>query len=118
MALFRVHNNTAKAITWKATWRYTAYTGWAEKASVALNGSNQWTGNCGGSSCGRTTNLSIPANRTSTVIFVATSSQNYSYGYSIQIRKCLLGFYNNSLKLPAGLTFVDDLDTAPDGWNN
>ncbi len=118
MALFRVRNSTKSNITWKATWRYTAYSGWNEYASVAVNGSNKFHGNCGGSSCGRTDSLVIPANRVSTVIFVSTSSQNYSWGYSIQIRKVLLGFYNNSLKLPAGLEFVDDLDTAANGWNN
>jgi hypothetical protein len=26
------------------------------------------------------------------------------------VRTCQLGFYNNSLRLPAGLTYVDDLD--------
>ena len=31
-------------------------------------------------------------------------------------RATLLAFVNNSLTLPAGLEFVDDLDTATGGW--
>jgi hypothetical protein len=32
------------------------------------------------------------------------------------MRSLFLGFYNDSLKLPAGLEFVDDFDTATGGW--
>ena len=27
-----------------------------------------------------------------------------------------MAFYNNCLKLPSGLTYVDDLATKPNGW--
>ena len=114
MALFRVRNSTAKTITWKPHWRYTSYSGWSETASVALNGSNIWSGNCGGSlNCTTSHSLSIPANRTSTVVFVSTSGSEWN-----SIRGITLGFYNNSLKLPTGLEFVDDLEKKSDGWND
>jgi hypothetical protein len=29
-----------------------------------------------------------------------------------------MAFYNNSLVLPNGLEFVDDLDFKPNGWDN
>ncbi|MBP47292.1 MAG: hypothetical protein CMH53_05085, partial [Myxococcales bacterium] len=95
-------------------WRYTSYSGWSETASVALNGSNIWSGNCGGSlNCTTSHSLSIPANRTSTVVFVSTSGSEWN-----SIRGITLGFYNNSLKLPTGLEFVDDLEKKSDGWND
>ncbi len=118
--LFRVRNSTAKNLTWKIYWYRTAYGGWSERASIAVNGSNIW--DSGGSSYGATHNsshnLTIPANRTSTVIFVASSSNTHHQSSQSYVRSCFLAFYNNSLKLPAGLTYVDDLATKPNGWNN
>jgi hypothetical protein len=61
-------------------------------------------------------NLSIPANRTSTVIFVSTGTANYNHTSNIHERANVLAFYNNSLALPSGLQYVDDLDTATGGW--
>ena len=112
-ALFRIKNNTNSAITWKP---YAYMTAWVDedRASVSLNGANTW---CPGSNyyanSGHSWSLSIPANRTSTVIFISGSTPQWN-----DLRACILAFYNNSLKLPAGLEFVDDLDTAKDGWNN
>jgi hypothetical protein len=113
IALFRVKNSTANAITWTPHFNYTSYDGWSERASIALNGSNVWTaGNTSNASVG----IGIPANRISTVVFVATSSVYHSYGYPIYERATYLAFYNNSLALPTGLSYVDDLDTATGGW--
>jgi hypothetical protein len=61
---------------------------------------------------GRTA-ITIPAGRTSTAIFVASSS--YPSG---DTRSTFLAFTNDCHALPAGLQFVDDLDTKPDGWDN
>ncbi len=116
MALFRVKNTTANDITWTPYWWYTAYQGWAETASVAVNGSNAWSGDCGGGTCNRSQNLTIPKNRTSTVIFQVGGSTGWSWCCNSHTRKVVLAFYNNSLKLPSGLEFVDDLDTATGGW--
>jgi hypothetical protein len=117
LSLFRVRNNTANDITWPVAWTYSAYTGWGENASVALNGSNVWNSPCNSQSvCDATFNITIPKNRVSTVIFQSTGSHPYSWGYNLQLRKIFQGFYNNSLKLPAGLEFIDDLDSATGGW--
>ena len=117
--LFRVRNTTGGDIVWKPYIYYTSYSSWSERASAAVNGTNVWSAHCNNSaSCTVGINMTIPKNRTSTVIFVTTGSQAYSWGYSIQTRATVLGFYNNSLKLPSGLQFVDDLDTKPDDtWN-
>ena len=114
-ALFRVRNTTESNITWPVSWYCTSYGGWNDYASVAINGSNVWSsgGNNYNAWYERTDNITVPANRTSTVIFVSSTTPDSS-----GIRSLVLAFYNNSLKLPAGLEFVDDLDTKPDGWNN
>jgi subtilisin-like proprotein convertase family protein len=109
---FRIRNTTAKNINWNACWYRTGYGGWGERASIALNGKKVWesSGNFGphDKSCHTTT---IPANRTSTVIFVNASSSGSG------TRSCFLAFYNDCLKLPSGLQYVDDLDSKPNGWD-
>jgi hypothetical protein len=74
---------------------------------VAVNGFNAWVASSCNSSSAVGLVLSIPPSRTSTVIFVSTSGQP-----APQIRSVILAFQNNSLDLPAGLEFVDDLETA------
>jgi hypothetical protein len=107
VVLFRVKNTTASAIAWTPNWYTTCYGGFNEFASLALNGANTWqSGGCSSSAL-MSMPLSIPANRTSTVVFVSSSAPNAGNSRSV-----LLAFANNSLDLPAGLEFVDDLDTA------
>jgi hypothetical protein len=118
--IFRIKNTTANPITWTPSFYYSGYGGWSEAASLTLNGANSWN------SVGATTDastapvsvsLSIPANRTSTVIVVSPSSVATATSASgVYVRTCRLIFANNSLTLPAGLSFVDDLDTATGGW--
>jgi hypothetical protein len=114
-ALFRIKNTTNADVNWNVSWYRTSYSGWSERASIAVNGTNFW--NSGGSNYGATSasthTITLPKNRTSTVIFVVASSSPSS-----DYRGTFLAFYNNSLKLPNGLEYVDDLDTKPDGWNN
>ena len=62
--------------------------------------------------------ISVPANRTSTVIFVSAEHVPSTSSYYGGSRSLVLAFYNNCLQLPKGLEFVDDLDTKPNGWNN
>jgi hypothetical protein len=115
MALFRVKNTTGSSIVWKLSFYCTAYGGWSERCSASINGSNIWnsgSSNYNGSSA-TTVNLTVPANRISTVVVIASSSPVQWYSRTLN-----LAFYNNSLKLPTGLEYVDDLDTKPDGWNN
>lgn len=112
-ALFRIENKTSNAINWVVDWYCTSYHSWGEKASITVNGADTW--NSGTSDYGanhhETITLSIPANRKSTIIFISGSTQNNN------TRGVFLGFDNNCLELPAGLKFIDDLDTAPNGWD-
>jgi len=107
-ALFRIRNTTTNAIAWTIYWYRTAFGGWSERASIAVNGSNTW--NSGGTNYGpghsSSHTLSIPADGISTVIFIASSSSDSG------TRSCFMGFYNDCLELPAGLEYVDDLDTG------
>ncbi len=108
-ALFQVQNSTGSPITWTPSFYYTSYFGWGEKASVAINGSLVWqsTGDNGSAST-QTLSISIPANSTSTVIFISASDAP-----SGAYRTNVLGFFNNSLALPGGLVFVDYLNGLP-----
>ena len=113
-ALFRIQNTTSGNINWNVCWWKTSSDGsYDERASIALNGSDVWNSGStatyasNGNSCH---NLNIPAGRTSTAIFISSSTEVSG------TRGLALAFYNNSLTLPTGLRFVDDLDTKPDGW--
>jgi hypothetical protein len=111
-ALFRVRNNTGAAINWTLNFYATSYIGWGEVASISLNGANSWS-NSGTLYANNpsSTTLSIPANRTSTVICIAGSDAPGG-----QTQSLALAFYNNCLTLPAGLEFVDDLDITTGGY--
>ncbi len=114
-ALFRIRNTTTAPITWTPVLRIAAFGPWAEQASVALNGASAWTsagGTYSNSSAPVSVALAIPANRTSTAIFVSMGGPQAA-PYT---RTTILAFVNNSLALPAGLQFVDDLDTATGDW--
>lgn len=114
-ALFRIRNTTAAAIDWTTTVSHTAYVSWGESASVALNGTLIWK-----STTNLRTNqtqthvLSIPPGRVSTAIFI--SGSGVASSISPNTRALYLAFRNGSLTLPAGLEYVDDLDTATGGW--
>lgn len=108
--LFRIRNTTGSNITWTPNYWVTGAANWGEIPSASINGSSLFAYNLNGQTNG-SINITIPPNRTSTVIFVSASS--YPGGY---LRTCLLAFYNNSLALPQGLQFIDDLDTATGGW--
>lgn len=115
-ALFRIRNTTAAPINWVPVVRLSAYGAWGESASVALNGVSAWT-SAGGtylsSSSPVSVTLSIPENRTSTAIFVSTGGP----AAVPNTRSMILAFVSSSLALPAGLEFVDDLDTATGDWS-
>jgi len=113
--LFRIRNRTANPINWQAHFWHSAYGAWNEFASIALNGVNVFVNGANTSGSLAVVNLPIPPARTSTVIFVSTSGVNLSLG-APQQRATVAGFINNSLALPAGLEFVDDLDTAAGGY--
>jgi hypothetical protein len=112
--LFRVHNSTDQAINWNVTWYGTGDASHNNRRSIALNGTNQ---HCPGgnyyASDNTSHNLSIPPNRTSTVIFVASAA--HANGASAAQ---VLYLTNDSLSLPAGLTFIDDFDVKGNGWDD
>ena len=112
--LFRINNSTGSAINWTPSFYYSAYNPWSEMASITVNGANTWSSGASGNGA---VTLSIPSGQVITVIFVSTSGFPQSTG-NLNARLCRLAFYNNSLVLPAGLSFVDDLDTATGGWSN
>lgn len=115
VALFRVQNTSASPIQWSPAFRYSAFGGFNEFASVALNGVTQWNSagaTVSAASGSATVPLTIPANRTSTVIFVVPGGPPYNVNGSFYIRTTALAFISNSLALPSGLQFVDDLATA------
>lgn len=110
VCMFRVHNTTPKPIAWTPIFRYTCYSAWGEMASCAINGSLAWSAANSGLA---SVPLSIPGSGTSTVIFVASSGLPQSTGGNPVARSTQLGFVNDSLNLPVGLEFVDDLDSLP-----
>jgi hypothetical protein len=120
VVLFRIRNTTAADIVWTPAFRATSYSAWGELASVAFNGAAAWSSaSVGGSlvpaSGPYSVALTVPAGRVSSAIFVSTTGPAYGMG-SFLVRSLFLAFVNNSLALPAGLQFVDDLDTATGDW--
>jgi hypothetical protein len=103
--IFRIRNTGNTDISWGVNFYHSSYGGWQDYASLAVNGALDWSSSasCGFCNIGRT--LTIPKNRISSVIFVAGSGDPSS-----SMRTLLLIFHNNSLKLPEGLEYVDDLD--------
>jgi hypothetical protein len=115
VALLRINNSTGGAIDWTAFFYFTAFSGWSEQASIALNGQEVW-GAYGDyyANASAAVTMSLPPNQTSTIIFVVPSSPPWNGGvHGDQYhRTTFLAFFNNSLDLPPGLAMVDDLDTA------
>ena len=58
-----------------------------------------------------TVSVSIPANRTSSVLFAATGGHPSTY------RSNILVINNDSAQLPQGLSYVDDFDTMTGDWS-
>jgi histone H3/H4 len=119
VALFRIKNVTTADITWAPVAHFTASPGNYSHASVALNGVEVW--DCGTTGYSVSTapvslSMQIPANRTTTVIFVSGLSADAVLTGNVLQRSTILAFVNDSLALPAGLEYVDDLDTAAGGW--
>ncbi len=112
-AVFRVNNPTNADITWPISFYYTAYSGWGEQASVSINGANNWqSNNDSWPNAAATVNVAVPKGRISTVIVISPSSPQFGNSQ----RNNFLAFYSNSLKLPAGLSYVDDLESATGAW--
>jgi hypothetical protein len=102
--LIRVKNTTPEDIDWDVTFHYSSYGGWGELASLSLNGLNTWSSASNCPRCVQQITLSIPADRTSTVIVISGSSPGSG------TRTLLQGFVDDCLVLPDGLEYADDLD--------
>lgn len=118
-ALMRIRNTTASPIQWPVTFTHSCYGPWSEWASAALNGVSVFTtSNCNPVGTTVVLDLTIPAGRTSTAIFVSTSGMPFFYVSSAGVRTVVMAFKAPTFDLPAGLELVDDLDTATGGWEN
>ncbi len=116
--LFRIKNSTANTINWAPTFWYSCGGNWSDYSSATINGANTWStsGACYAGNCGTANpTFAVPGNRTSSVMFAISSSVGWAPA-GFYHRLLLLAFTKGSLKLPAGLEFVDDLDTATGGW--
>jgi hypothetical protein len=103
--LFRLRNSNSYTTSWSFTYHATAYYGWSEAASVAVNGvAVHHHGEPSGTAQSISVNLVAGMN---TVIVVATSSADGGIGSSKHQRMCNLGF--TSWTLPSGVQFEDDL---------
>jgi hypothetical protein len=112
-ALFRVRNSNKASTVWAFSYMATSYGGWGEWASVALNGENAHSAGANdGAAHSYSVNLSLRPGM-NTVIVVAASGKPSAVS-SNQIRTCSLAITGNTLTLPAGLAFVDDLFEG--GW--
>ena len=98
---------------WNVCVYMTGYGGWDEYASIALNGNEIWhTSSNYGPYHRDNHTLTIPSNRTSTAIFISASTGESG------TRGLFLAFCGDSLTLPNGLDFVDDLVIAENGWDH
>jgi subtilisin-like proprotein convertase family protein len=116
--LFRIKNTSGVNKDWSPTFHFTAYGGWSEYTSVSVNGQNSWTytSNCYSNTTAQPT-LTIPGSQpVSTVIWFVSSSPPWTPRGSRGYRELALAFKAGAMTLPAGLAFVDDLDTATGNW--
>lgn len=116
VVLMRIRNSTASQISWTPYFYFTSCASWSERASVALNGTSIYSASGDYASAQAGVSMLIPANRVSTVIFAIPSGPPVTGPGGFFVRSNLFAFYNDSLQLPAGLEYVDDLDTATGGW--
>jgi hypothetical protein len=116
-SLFRIRNTAPNVINWTLRFWYTSYTSWSEQASLTINGAGTWNSNnnCDGPpGCGvAAVTVSVPANRISTIIVMSSSGIP-----STNMRTSYQHFVQNSMTLPAGLEYVDDLDTTTGDWTS
>jgi len=118
-ALFRIRNKNSNNVNWHVNYYYSSHPGWSERASCTVNGQSTWEsgGNHCGSRCDVGINFNIPGNRISTVIMISASSPRSSGCCDFGPRGNFLAFRGNSLQLPNGLEYVDDMDYAEGGWD-
>jgi len=121
-SLWRIKNTKSSPIRWNPEYMYTSFGGWGEYASVSLNGANTMRHHCNYNWCRRRIDMDLPSNskgdRISTIIFISMGSGNNGCSEGNHQRSNGHHFNDNSLELPNGLEYVDDLDTASGSWKN
>ena len=116
--MFRIQNSTLSSINWAPTYWFSCGGNWSDYSSATINGANTWSSSsaCYAGNCpAANPTFAVPANRVSTVMFAISSSVGWAPA-NFYHRLVLLAFTKGSLKLPAGLKYVDDIDTATGGW--
>jgi hypothetical protein len=89
-----------------------AYDPWGERASITVNGENTFVTGGHGANTFMMVQIRLPPSRTSSVIFVTQS------GMPSYTRPFMLGFVGNSMVLPTGCDYVDDLELLTgDTWD-
>jgi len=119
-SLWRIKNVASSGITWNPEYMYTSFGGWGEYASASVNGADTFHSHCNYSWCRTNINFNIPSNsqknRVSTVIFISMGSGDNGVSEGLHQRTNGHQFNDNSLVLPDGLEYVDDLDVATGNW--
>merc|ERR1711881_260171 len=118
--LFRIKNTRSNNINWRVNMYYTSHPGWSERASATVNGAGTWEshGSHCGAHCSSNINFNIPGGRISTVIMISASSPRSSGCCNFGPRGNWLAFRENTLQLPNGLEYVDDMDYVTGGWES
>jgi hypothetical protein len=116
---FRIKNTKNQAAQWKPKWYSTSADNWGRSySSIAVNGAlvEKWEcrHNNNWNNCWNPRTITLPANRISTVIFV--SFMSYPYTWNGRQSFLMSYFADNSLALPDGAEYVDDLDTVTGSW--
>jgi hypothetical protein len=118
--MFRIRNITPNTtITWNLSFMFSSYAGYGEAASLAVNGNQLWTSltlgaqqNCA-PSCKQVQAIPVPPNRVSTVMLMVPSG---SLSVCCNSRSLYLSFVDDSLRLPSGLQYADDVFTMSGGY--
>ncbi len=98
-----IKNETDKPIVHKVHFHYSGRAGSSNYAGIALDGKAVW--NYTSSTASQTSSdVTFPAKHTG-VLVLKTGSHYYTGYYNSMFFRGIIGYYNNSLKLPAGLSF-------------
>ncbi|MEM6406562.1 MAG: hypothetical protein AAF669_08260 [Pseudomonadota bacterium] len=116
LVMFRVKNITEQVLTWNVCYNYSSHDRMGYVASVSMNSTRIWSSEgMNTESSVEKIKLSIPAKKTSTIIFVSPAHITMD-GSGLVSQYHKMGFVNDCLSLSEGLHFVDDLDSYDDDY--
>ena len=100
-----IKNTSSSDITHKLSFYYSHRSSSNNYAGIALNGKSVWSYSTGSTNSGQTSvSVKFPKNQTSVLVMKVGSRYYTSYG-STYFYRSVIGYYNNTFKLPAGLEF-------------